>query len=379
MPQFYASTSRGLSEALAEELRALDLKVTKVDKQGCQFEGSWKDCAKANLRTRVATRISLPVLDFHAYNEEELYNNILKHDFTKYLTPQSTFVIKAKVMASAITDQRMVALKVKDAIADQFTEKFGSRPSIDKEVPDVRVYIFGSKNEFRVSVDTSGHSLSSRGYRKAGVEAPMREHLGAGLIKLTGWDMKTPLVDPMCGSGTLLIEAALMLKNISPGTFHKKFSFQGFEHIPPDLFDNELEQIMSEEIEEDFDFGFKLYGFDKSYDSIKAARRNAEMAGVDDIIEFEKGDATLLEPPVEKGLIVTNPPHGIRLGDEFFLEELYKGFAYNLKKQFAGWQMWLLSGEAKWTQHLKMKAEKKIPIDNGGVESRWIKYKIREF
>ncbi|NQZ19852.1 MAG: RNA methyltransferase [Bdellovibrionales bacterium] len=268
-------------------------------------------------------------------------------------------------------------MKTKDAIADQFTEKFGKRPNVDKEEPDVRVHIFGSKNEFRVSVDTTGRSLSARGYRKAGVEAPMREHLAAGLIQMTGWDMKSPLVDPMCGSGTLLIEAAMMLKNIVPGTFHKKFSFQGFEHIDDRLFENELDTVIGEEKEEEFPF--KLYGFDKSFDSIRAARRNAEMAGVDDLIEFEKGDARDLAPPVEKGMIVTNPPHGIRLGDEFFLEELYKEFAYNLKKSFSGWQMWLLSGEAKWTRHLKMKAEKKFPVDNGGVDSRWMHYRIREF
>ena len=375
MPLFYASTSRGLSEALAEELREIGLKVPKVDKQGCSFEGPWADCAKANLRSRIATRISLPILDFPAYKVDELYDNVKKHDFTKYLTPKMTFSIKAKLNDCAISDQRMLAMKVKDVIADQFNEKFGVRPSIDKKAPSVRFFIFGSRNEYRLSVDTSGHSLSQRGYREESVEAPMREHVAAGLLRLSKWDLKTPLMDPMCGSGTLLIEAALMLKSVSPGTFHKKFSFQNFEHVPEYLFDNEIEQVMAEETEGP---DFKLYGFDKVGENIRAARRNAERAGVEDIVEFERANAVSLEPPVEKGMLVTNPPYGIRMGDEFFLEELYKDFSHNLKKNYQNWDVWILSGDPKWTQFLRMKAEKRHPIDNGGIDCRWIHYKINK-
>lgn len=376
MPRFYASTSRGLSETLADELRDIGLKVGQVDKQGCVFDGPWSDCAKANLRSRIATRISLPILDFPAYKTDELYDNVKKHDFTKYLTPKMTFSIKAKLNECAIKDQRILAMKVKDVIADQFNEKFGVRPSVDKKLPNVRFFIFGSKNEYRLSVDTSGHSLSQRGYREVSAEAPMREHVAAGLISLSTWDKKTPIIDPMCGSGTLLIEAALMLKNVAPGTFHKKFSFQHFEHVPAELFDKEIEQVLSEEVEEPVNF--KLYGYDKMGENIRAARKNAEMAGVEDLIEFERANAITLDPPVEKGIILTNPPYGIRLGDEFFLEELYRNFSHNLKTKFAGWEVFMLSGDAKWTQFLKMKAQKRYPIDNGGVDCRWIHYKINQ-
>lgn len=374
MPQFYASTSRGLSEVLSEELKSFGIKVGKADQQGVSFEGPWSDCAIANLRSRVATRISLPILDFPAYKIDELYNNVQKHDFTKYLTPKMTFSIKAKLKKCSITDQRILAMKVKDVIADQFNEKFGIRPSVDKKLPSVRFFIFGSKNEYRLSVDTSGHSLSQRGYREYSVEAPMREHVAAGLLQLTNWDMKTPLVDPMCGSGTLLIEAALALKSVSPGTFHKKFSFQNFEHVPPKLFDDEIEKVLAEENDGP---GFKLYGFDKLGDNIKAAQKNAIEAGVDDMIEFKRANAVTLDPPVEKGMIVVNPPYGIRLGDEFFLEELYKNWSHNLKTNYGGWEAWVLSGDPKWTRFLRMKAEKRHPIDNGGVDCRWIHYKIK--
>jgi 23S rRNA (guanine2445-N2)-methyltransferase / 23S rRNA (guanine2069-N7)-methyltransferase len=376
MPQFYASTSKGLSEPLANELRDMGLKVGQVDKQGCYFEGPWSDCAKANLRSRIATRISLPILDFHAYKADELYDNVKKHDFTKYLTPKLTFSIKAKLNDCAIKDQRILAMKVKDVIADQFNEKFNVRPSVDKKTPSVRFFIFGSKNEFRLSVDTSGHSLSQRGYRVESVEAPMREHVAAGLISLSGWDKKTPIIDPMCGSGTILIEAALMLKNVSPGTFHKKFSFQNFEHVPENLFDSELEKVLAEETDELPDF--KLYGFDKMGENIRAAKQNAENAGVEDLIVFERGNAVTMDPPVEKGIILTNPPYGIRMGEEFFLEELYRDFSHNLKTKFSGWEMFMLSGDAKWTQFLKMKAQKRFPIDNGGIDCRWIHYKMNQ-
>ncbi|MCB0378936.1 MAG: RNA methyltransferase [Bdellovibrionales bacterium] len=385
MPLFYAATSRGLAEPLAEELRSMGLKVKEVDKQGCSFDGPWTDAVKANLRSRIATRISLPVLDFTAYKEDELYHNVMKHDFTKYLTPELTFSVKAKSNDCAIKDQRMLAMKVKDAIADQFNEKFGKRPSVDKETPNIRIHIFGSRNEYRLSVDTTGKSLSQRGYRKDIMEAPMREHVAAGLLKLSGWDQTTTLIDPMCGSGTLLIEAALMYKHVAPGTFHKKFSFQYFQHIEEGLFESELDRVIAEEDEraaylEDLPEDtpkLHFYGFDKSFDAIKAAKKNAEAAGVEDMITFEKGDATRFESPVEKGLIVTNPPHGIRLGDEFFLEELYKNFSFHLKKNFSGWDMWLLSGDAQWTRFLKMKAEKRYPIDNGGIDCRWIHYKVK--
>ena len=164
-----------------------------------------------------------------------------------------------------------------------------------------------------------------------------------------------------------------MLKSLAPGTFHKKFSFQHFEHVEPGLFDQEIEQVLNEEV--DGTPGL-LYGFDRSGQNIRAAKANAERAGVEDLIHFERADATQLEPPVEQGMIVTNPPYGIRLGDEFFLEELYKNFSFNLKKNYGGWHAWILSGDAAWTRFLKMKAEQRFPLDNGGVDCRWIHYKI---
>jgi len=374
VPQFYASSSKGLSEALATELKNLGLEVTETDTFGVKFESNWEGCFKANLCSRLATRISLPVLEFPAYNPDEVYDNVMKHDFTRYLSPEQTLMVHSTVKESSIRDQRILALKVKDAIVDQFRKKHDRRPDVNKDTPDTVFSIFGFKNNFHLSVDTSGAPLTRRGYRKSVVTAPLREHLASGILELTGWDRNTPIVDPMCGSGTFLIEAALMATNVMPGTFRDKFSWQHFSHVDKSPWDGLLEKTLEDESEE---LDFKFYGFDTDWDALDAAQKNAKRAGVDHLIEFQKCDIRELErPEVENGMIVTNPPYGIRLGDEHFLDELYKDFAFQMKQQFAGWDMWLLSGNAELTRNLKMKATQKMPIMNGNLDCRLINYKI---
>ena len=377
MPKFYASTSKGLAEVLKAELEGLGLKVLETDRMGCLFESPWSGCFKANLYSRLATRISLPVLDFSAYKEEEIYNNLSKHDFTKYLGPDQSLMIKASLGQSSIRDQRMVALKAKDAIVDQFWKKFDRRPDVEKDKPDIRIFIHGFKNQFTVAVDTSGKSLSERGYRKDGGEAPLREHLAAGILDLMKWDHKTPIIDPMCGSGTFLIEAALKAAKIAPGTSHTKFAFQNFSHVNSEEWEGMLDQAISEEVE---DMPVMFYGYDKDGRALDGARRNAERAGVDHMISFQRRNADVFEPPeeVEKGIILTNPPYGIRLGDEFFLEELYKNFSHQLKTNCKGWDLWVLSGNAELTKHLRMKSTNRWQVYNGNLDCRLINYKLNQ-
>ncbi len=232
MPQFFASTARGLVDVLGDELKDMGFDQIKKDIGGVFFETNWAGCYKANLNSRLASRILKPVLDFPAYQPEELYNNILKHDFTKYITADQTLAIEASVHESMMRDQRFLAMKVKDAIVDQFRDKFGKRPSVDNDNAHLRVHIKGFKNQYHVAVDTSGSSLFQRGYRTEQGVAPLKENLAAGLVLLAGWDKKQPLVDFMCGSGTILIEAAMMVLNIAPGIHRKGFAFQswkGFE------------------------------------------------------------------------------------------------------------------------------------------------------
>ena len=227
MPRFFAMTSRGLGEVLEQELHEMGITKTERAFGGVQFEGNWADCYRVNLRSRIATRVLLPILDFPAYKAEDLYNNILKHDFTKYIKPTGTIAVEASVRESGIfRDQRFVAMKIKDAVVDQFRDKYDVRPDVDSANPDLRIVARAVNNGFYVSIDTSGDALFKRGYRVGFTDAHVKEHLAAGILKMAGYTGDKPVVDPMCGSGTFLIEAVLIALRVYPGTLRKGFGFQ---------------------------------------------------------------------------------------------------------------------------------------------------------
>ncbi len=373
MPQFFASTARGLVEPLERELLDLGFKVTDKYIGGVFFESNWEGCYRANLQSRLASRILKPILDFTAYQPEELYTQILRHDFTKYIKPNQTISIDASVSESKMRDQRFVAMKVKDAIVDQFREKFGVRPDIDNENPSLRIHVRAIKNKFNVAIDTSGDSLFKRGYRKEVGEAPLKENLAAGLLKVTEWDAQSPLVDFMCGSGTFLIEAAMMALNIAPGLNRKKFGFQNWLSYDKEAWERVVQEAMDAEKEE---LPFKLYGFDIDSRIIKNAKENARNAGVDQVIEFRKEAVATVEPPVEKGLIIVNPPYGARIGDEDNLRDVYRDLSFTLKHRFKGWDAWILSGNKELIADLKLKSTRKHFVFNGNIECRFLKYSM---
>lgn len=373
MPEFFASTPKGLVEALEKELQDLNLKVLERTAGGVFFESSWEGAYKANLHSRVASRILKPVLEFTAYQPDELYQQILNHDFTKYIKPNQTFCIDATIKESKMHDQRFVAMKIKDAVADQFREKFGVRPDVDNTSPDLRIHVRAMKNQFMVAVDLSGDSLFMRGYRKEVGEAPLKENLAAGLIKLTEWDQQTPLLDFMAGSGTLLIEAAMMALKIAPGVHRKRFGFQKWLNFDKEAWENLVQEAMDQELE---DLPFKLYGFDIDRRMIVIAKDNARAAGVDHVIEFKREPVATVAPPVEKGLAVVNPPYGARIGDEDNLRDVYRDLGYTLKHRFKGWDCWILSGNKDLIGDLKLKSTRKHFVFNGNIECRWLKYSM---
>lgn len=373
MPIFFASTARGLVEPLEAELKGLGLKVVDKTAGGVTFDSNWKGCYKANLHSRLASRILKPILDFTAYEPDELYNNILKHDFTKYIKPTQTISIDASVSDSKMRDQRFVAMKIKDAIVDQFRDKYGVRPDVDNYNPALRIQVRCVKNMFNVSIDTSGESLFKRGYRKEVGEAPLKENLAAGLIKLSEWDQKTPIVDLMCGSGTFLIEAAMMSLNIAPGINRTRFGFQSLLGFEKEAWDDVVQEALDAEKEE---LEFKFYGYDIDNKVIKNAKDNARNAGVDQVIEFKKESVATVEPPVEKGLIIVNPPYGARIGDEDNLRDVYRDLSFTLKHRFKGWDAWILSGNKELMADLKLKATRKHFVFNGNIECRFLKYSM---
>lgn len=373
MAQFFASTARGLVEPLEKELRELGLKVTDRYIGGVFFESNWEGCYRANLHSRLASRILKPVLDFTAYQPEELYSQILKHDFTKYIKPNQTISIDASVSESKMRDQRFIAMKVKDAIVDQFRDKFGVRPDVDNINPSLRIHVRAIKNNFSVAVDTSGDSLFKRGYRREVGEAPLKENLAAGLLKVTEWDTNSPLVDFMCGSGTFLIEAAMMALNIAPGINRTRFGFQNWLNYDQEVWDNLVQEAMDSEVEE---LPFKFYGFDIDNKVLKSAKDNAKRAGVDHVIEFRKESVATVEPPCESGLIVVNPPYGARIGDEDNLRDVYRDLSYTMKHRFKGWDAWILSGNKELIADLRLKSTRKHFVFNGNIECRFLKYSM---
>lgn len=378
MPKFFAATSRGLSDVLEKELVELGVKPTKKVAAGVFFEGNWEDSYRVNLCSRIASRVTKPVLDFPAYQPEELYYNISKHDFTKYIDPEQTITVDASVKECKIRDQRMVAMKVKDAIVDEFTDKFGRRPDVDNRNAELRVNVAGYKNFWAVGIDTSGESLFKRGYRLEAGEAPLKENLAAGLIALSEWDRQSPIVDPMCGSGTFLIEAAMMALKMAPGMQRRRFGFENLHGFDSDAWDRVVEQSSEGELET---LPFKFYGYDIDKKVLAKAKDNARRAGVDHVIEFRYSPITTLNAPTTeegavKGMVVVNPPYGARIGDEDNLKDVYRDLAHTLKTNFKGWNAWVLSGNRDLIGEMKLKSTRKFQVFNGPLECRFLKYEM---
>ena len=377
MIKFLAMTSRGLHDVLSDELTTLGLKVLGKEPAGVWFGSPWKGCYKANLCLRSATRVVKPLLDFPAYKNDELYHNVKKHDFTKYIHPSGYIAVEAHVRDSSFKDSRFVALKVKDSIVDQFRERFGVRPSVDKKAPDLKIIVRVVKNQVSLSLDTSGESLAFRGYRKVAGPAPLREHLAAGLLKMSGWQPGVPLVDPMCGSGTFLIEAAMMARDMAPGSLRKRFAFQALKGFHQEAWDRVVQEAMSRESDHG---NSPLYGFDLRQRAIQDSRTNAREAGVEEDIVFKRTPVSILENPnatEKKGIVIINPPYGERLSLSYELVDAYKDFAFTLKTHFRGWTCWMISGNPELTRVLKLKASQKYPVYNGPLECRFLKYEVR--
>lgn len=373
MPSFFASTAKGLVEALEIELKSLGFAKTEKVAGGVFFETNWEGCYRANLQSRLATRILKPILDFNAYQGDELYYNLMKHDFTKYIHPNQTIKVEASLTDCSIRDQRFLAMKTKDAIVDQFREKFDVRPDVNTFNPDLKIYIRAHRDQYSVAIDTSGESLFMRGYRKEAGDAPMKENLAAGLLMLAEWDQTSPIVDPTCGSGTILIEAAMMAMKIAPGSSRRQFGFERLIGFQQEAWDRVLEEAASQELTE---LPFKFYGYDVDRPVLRMAKENAKRAGVDHVVEFNFESVATLNPPVEKGLLIANPPYGARLGDEDNLRDVYRDIGFTLKHRFKGWDAWILSGNKDLILDMKLKATRKHFVFNGPIECRFLKYSM---
>ena len=348
---------------LAGELASLGAKDAKAVPGGVSFAASWETCYRANLWSRVASRILWKVGDFSYRGERELYDAARATDWTKHFSVQRTIRVNVTAQKSPLKSLEFATLKVKDAVCDRFRDQAGSRPDVDRASPDVRIHVFLEEAKGILYLDTSGEALFKRGWRMEVAEAPIRENLAAGLILLTGWRFDQPFLDPMCGGGTLLSEAAAMARGRAPGA---KRSF-GFEKLAS--FDAALwERVKHERIVQPAEP--RLYGSDSDADALKAARRNLGAAGVERWVKLEQADVLARAAPEAEGVLVANPPYGERIGDSDELAAFYPRLGDALKKNFAGWRCFLFTADLRLPKLIRLQPSRRTPLWNGALECR---------
>lgn len=360
--EMVAKTFQGLEDVLAEELINLGADDVLTGRRMVSFKGDLRLLYKANLCCRTALRILKPIAKFTAYDPDELYDFVREFDWDKYLSPDKTFAIDSTVNSAEFTHSKFVTYRVKDGIADYFNDKYQRRPSIRLKGADVQLNVHILGERVTISLDSSGEPLSYRGYRTVQTEAPLNEVLAAGIILKTGWRGDIDFVDPMCGSGTFLIEAALIAANINPGIFRSNFAFESW----PD-FDKELFEELYNDDSAEREPRCRIYGGDIAREAVDISRKNIKTAGVEDFVSVEcKPLADWTEPPIE-GIMVTNPPYGERLrpGD---IEGLYKQIGFVLKHYFQGYHAWILGYRDEHFREIGLKPSVKYPVINGALE-----------
>lgn len=368
--EIVAKTLFGLEGVLAGELKALGAEDIKVLNRAVSFQGDNEMLYRANLHLRTAIKLLKPIHHFKAQNEQELYDEVYKYDWQQHFEQQKTFAIDSVVHSRFFNHSQFVSLRTKDAIADQFRNITGRRPSVDIIDPDILINIRISENECTLSLDSSGEPLFKRGYRITRDLAPLNEVLAAGMIMLSGWDKKNNFYDPMCGSGTLLIEAALMANNIPPGIFRKKFGFESWKD-----FDDALFSRLYNEEEPEPQYKPFIGGSDILPRVIKIAEKNVKNASLRDRIRLAVSGIDSSNPPEGPGWVVTNPPYGERLKQPDILK-LYQTIGSSLKHNFSGYQAWILTSNRQALKQLGLHVDKKYTLYNGSLECTFNKYEL---
>lgn len=368
-----AKTFFGFEEILAKELTMLGAQNVEQGVRMVSFKGDKGFMYKANLSLRTALKILKPIYFFKARNEQDLYKGIRGTNWSKYINANQTFVIDTTVHSEYFNHSEYVSQKCKDAIVDQFRERTGQRPSIDKAFPDLRINIHIDKDQVSVSLDTSGNSLHQRGYRTATNIAPINEVLAAGILLLSGWDGQTDFLDPMCGSGTFLAEAAMIACNIPANINRKEFAFEKWNDWDNGLFDNIQDSLLKRVRE----FHYTIKGYDKAPSAVQKARDNVKNANLDEYIKIEEQNFFDTEKTSEGKLhMVFNPPYDERL--DIHMEEFYKNIGDTLKKNNPGTNAWFITGNLDALKFVGLKPSRKIKLFNASIEARLVKYEMYE-
>lgn len=368
-----AKTFAGLEPVLEAELKALGANSMVPITRGVRFRGTLETLYKANLQCRTALRILRAIHSFRASNPDELYESIRNFNWDQVLSVRETFAVDAVVNSPQFRHSKYAALKVKDAIVDQFRDRTGRRPSVDVERPHLRLHLHIDGDECSVSLDSSGASLHLRGYRTAQGPAPLSEVLAAGMVLLTGWDGTGNFVDPMCGSGTILTEAALIAGNIAPGKYRKGFGFERWQDFDARLWKQVREEVYGSERK----LECSLFGADKSPLAISMTERNAESAGIGRHLQVEKAAFSKYTPPEGGGTMIMNPPYGERLELED-QRAFYKMIGDRLKQAWTGYTAWMISSNASGMKAVGLRADHKHSLYNGPLPCRFNGYNIFE-
>ena len=371
-----ATTQFGLEELLADELYHLGADITHVGSRAVEFIGDQRLLYEVALWSRLSMRLLRPFAAFYAPDEKALYREVGRIDWADFIGPGQTFAITSVVNRSTFEHSLFVAQLTKDAIVDQFRARTGERPSVDTRTPDIRLHLRMSENEVILSLDAAGDSLHRRGYRQHTNEAPLNEVLAAGLVLLSGWDGKKPLIDPMCGSATILTEAGLLTQRIAPGLFHQgKFGFENWYDFDPQLWAEVREAAKAQRLDEPQAY---LAGSDLDPQTIDMAAANITAAGLEDFIRLSVRDVKDAVPSAKEGpgVLITNPPYGERLGEETEMTALYKTIGDALKANFQGFDAFVFTGNLEAAKSIGLKAKRRTPLFNGPIDCRLLKYEL---
>lgn len=373
LSEYFATVARGLEELATQELTELGAQNVAPGFCGVSFQGDRELLYRVNLWARLPFRVLVKLGEFPCIDGDELYESLQSIDWGQYLTPELTMAVTVTGKNDQLNHSHFTAVQAKRAITTQQTKQFGSRSNVDITDPDVRINVHIDKDLCSISLDSSGSSLHRRGYRSAVGDAPLKESLAAALVKMSGWTPDLAFVDPLCGSGTLPLEAAMQALNIAPGVFRESFGFERWLDFDRELFDRLLKAAETGEKKE---IQATIIGSDRSYEVIKQAQANALKSGVGSYIQFAQRELADVEAPADSGILLCNPPYGERLGRDEDLGAFYKLLGDILKNRFKGWTAYVLSGNKELAKSIGLRSAQRTTVYNGTLSCQLMKYEM---
>lgn len=369
---YFASCPRGLESILTQELTEIKAEEILQTDGGVSFSGTLETLYRANISSRIATRILYRIKSGTYLKEDDIFEAALSIVWSDLFDVTKTIKVSTTGVQSPLKSIDFMTLRIKDAVCDQFRQKMNRRPDVAVRDPDIRIHLFLDKNTFQIYIDSSGEPLYQRGFRAASVEAPLRENLAAGIIRLSGWKPGEAFLDPMCGSGTFLIEAAMIATQQAPG-LKRDFGFQHWKNFDQALYQQIKLGYQAQIKKSEF---LRIYGSDKDLRAVRVAKKNLALAGFENAVQLVCKDFNQITAPLDEGVLVTNPPYGVRIGEDEELAGFYPLWATTLKNVFAGWRTYFLTSDLRMPKLMRLAPSKKTPLYNGALDCRLFEIKM---